>query len=261
MARMRDRFHDQPETLPLDGDAIVEPTPRFDPSQHRAFGSVPGLIGKDLDVPRFEQLSPWAWEHTDADIVAQGLYRDTARFSVDGIVLSPELYEQVIRNQSAFLASIGGKTLVANRLSNPERAKEKFDKSQIASLESKQARHETIITQLAADEERLATLQEWKRTPGYWKTSEGQMRLMATTAWDQTFIGMLRTLKDNYDLSNEQFIDMQHALAYRLFKGPQTERIEQWGNYLQLGREYTHNCKTLFQQSDSRIKKALQKER
>jgi hypothetical protein len=258
---MRDKFADQPEALPLDGDTVVESTPRFDPSQHRAFGSVPGLVGKGLDIPRFEQLDALAWERTDADVVKQGLYRDSARFAVDGIVLSPELYEQVIRNQNAFLTSIGGKTIAATRLNNPERAKEKFEKSQITSLESKQARHETIITQLATDEERLATLQEWKRTPGYWKTSEAQMRLMATTAWDQTFVGMLRTLKDNYDLSNEQFINMEHALAYRLFRGPQNNRIEQWGSYLQLGRGYTHNLKTLFEQSDSRIKKALQKER
>lgn len=258
MASRREKFPDQPEELPLGIDtADMNPGPRFDPSQHRAFGSTPNLLGRDLEIPSLERIPQQAWTRTDAGVLRQGLYGESAHYAVEGIALSPEYYEAIIRNQKAFLGSTGAKTVAANRLTNAERQREKLEKSQIAPLESKQARHQAIIPDLQAQQENLETLLEWHRTPGYWRTDEADLRIRTTQAWQQTFVGIIRTLKDNYDLSANEEVDMQQALAYRLFRGKQDERVKQWGEHLRLGAEYTRRTKILFEQSDRKIGRTL----
>ena len=258
MTSRRDKFPDQPETLPIDVESSGdEVTPRFNPSQHRAFGSAPNLLGRTLEIPALEHIPEKAWTRTDIAVIHQGLYGDSANYMVQGVALSPEYYEAIIRNQKSFLGSTAAKTVAANRLVNPERQQEKLEKSQVAPLESKQARHQAIIPDLQSQQENLETLLEWQRVRGWWRTDEADLRIRTTQAWQQTFVGMLRTLKDNYDLSANDEIDMQQALAYRLFRGEQNERMRQWGNYLREGAEYTRRIKILFEQSDRKIGRAL----
>ena len=255
---MRDKFPGKPgDELPLEGIPDVESAHvRFDPKQHRAFGSVPKLLGEDLDIPDFERLDTRAWTLTDATTMRQGLYHPSGTFVVNGVSLSPEYYEQIIRSQRAFLAKTGGATIAANRLANPELAVERFEKSQTKPLEAKHARHETIITGLQQQQKTLDTLLEWQRQPGYWRTSESELRILATSAWDQVLVGMLGVLKDNHGLDADEFLDMQHALGYRLFRDSQ--RISQWGEQLALGRDYTRSVRLLFQQSDAKILRQLE---
>lgn len=252
------QFREQPEQLPIEVD---EPSAsvRFDPLQRRAFGSVPTLVGKNMDIPKFEQLDGHGWERTSADTMRQGLYNtsDKARYAVNGVALSPEFYEQIIRNQKAFKTSIGAKTLAANRLSNTDLTDERYGKSQTEPLVAKQIRHEMIIHGLKQQEYTLETLLEWQRQPGYWRTSENELRIMATSAWDQTFDGMLRTLRENYNLSGNELVDMQQALAYRLLRGPQDSRMQEWGEHLTVGKQYTQNVRMLFEQSERRIMRDL----
>ncbi|MES2876660.1 MAG: hypothetical protein V4678_04285 [Patescibacteria group bacterium] len=258
MPSMRDKFPGQPgEELPIEIQDEQETVPRFDPDQHRAFGSAPALLGKDFDVPQFERLSPEAWQRTESTTLRAGLYRPSGKYEVNGLALSPEYHEAIIRNQKAFVASTGAKTVAANRLSHPERQQEKFDKSQTEPLMSKHARHQVIIDDLRTQQDNLETLLGWQRTPGFWRTDEVDLRLRATQAWQQTFLGMLRTLKDNYELTTNQELDMQQAAAYRLFRGPQSERVKQWGDYLNLGNDYTKGVRLLFEQSDRKIGHAL----
>ncbi|HEY1085776.1 MAG TPA: hypothetical protein VGE34_03580 [Candidatus Saccharimonadales bacterium] len=256
MTRRHDNFPDQPETLPLDIET-TSASARFDPNQRRAFGSVPTLVGRDLEIPKFEHLDGHAWELTDASVILQGLYSDKARYAVNGLALSPELHGQIIRNQKAFKASIGAKTMAANRLTNPDLAGERFDKSQVHPLIAKQARHEAIIQGLEQQEAMLETLIGWQRQPGYSRTSESELRILATSAWSQTFDGILHTLRDNYGLSNDELVNMQHALAYRLFRGGQNDRTREWGEHLKIGSRYTRSVRLLFQQSERNIQRDL----
>lgn len=258
MTSRRDKFPDQPETLPIGVETSApDASPRFDPQQHRAFGSAPNLVGRNLEIPAFEHIPDQAWARTDAAVIRQGLYGDSANYAVQGIALSPEYYEAIIRNQKSFLGSTASKTVAANRLAHPERQLEKLEKSQIAPLESKHVRHQAIIPDLQAQQDNLQTLLEWQRARGYWRTDEADLRVRATQAWQQTFVGMLSTLKDNYDLTANDELDMQQALAYRLFRGKQGERMKQWGDYLGVGAEYTRRVKILFEQSDRKIGRAL----
>lgn len=259
-ASMAQKSHDVDpgqDPLPLDDLVIETPAQRFNPAQHRAFGSAPTLLGKELDVPTFDRLSTEAWQRTESETLRKGLFAPSGNYVVNGLALSPEYYEAIIRNQKAFVASTGGKTVAANRLAHPERQQEKFDKSQTEPLISKHARHQVIIDDLKAQQDNLETLMEWQRVPGFWRTDEVDLRMRANQAWQQTFLGMLRTLKDNYELTTNQEVDMQQAAAYRLFRGAQSERIKQWGSYLELGRDYTRGTRLLFEQSDRKIGHAL----
>lgn len=251
-------FDSQPEKLPFEVEEVERPA-HFDPKQHRAFGSLPRLIGGELTIPRFDQLDSRAWELTDAATMRQGLYGERGAYTVNNLAVSPEYYEQIIRNQEAFLSSIGAKALAANRMVHPERLKEKYDKSQVEPLRTKLERHKTIMNSLDTQQENVDTLLEWQRQPGYWRTNETELRVLGTSVWDQTLLAMLATLRDNYNLSVNDHINMQQALSYRLFRGSQSDRIKQWGQQLSLGHDYTRSLRLQFQQSRSKIEKQLDK--
>ena len=258
MASRREKFPDQSEELPLGIDQEETATePRFNPSQRRAFGSVPNLLGSSIDLTSPEQIPARAWELTEPVAMRAGLHHENAKYLVNGLALSPEYYETIVRNQKAFLGSTGAKTIRANRLAHPERQQEKYDKSQVEPLVSKHARHEPIIADLQAQQDNLSTLLQWQRARGYSRTDESDMRIRATQAWQQTFMGMLQTLKDNHELSEDDQHAMEQALASRLFRGEQSRRMAAWGSYLELGAEYTRGVKLLFMQSDQKIGRAL----
>ena len=257
MPSMRKKFPGQPgDELPIELPVEEEAKPRFDPDQFRAFGSVPRLLGSQINVLKFEQLDSRAWEQTSPEILEQGLFGVEGGTAVNGIVLGAEFYEAIIRNHNSFLASVHAKTANANRLGTDPRVQEKLYRSQAASLKNKHERHDKIISGLEDRKETLATLIDMQRTPGYHKRiSEVDIRTMATTAWEGVFMGMFHALKDQYDLSNEDMIEMERALSYRLLGGPQADRIENWGKMLKLGSRHTNGMWAMFRQSRNAIEK------
>lgn len=257
MARNTSGFDPGQEPFSFDDPELDNVSPRFNPSQHRAFGSVPNLLGKELTIAPFEHIPEQAWMRTDSAVLRLGLFSEKGAYQVNGLVLSPEYHEAIIRNQKSFLASTGSKTVSANRLNNSQRQQEKYDKSQTEPLVSKHARHRVIIEDLKSQQANLSQLLEWQRTPGYWRTDETDLRVRTTQAWQQTFVGMLSNVKDNYGLSVEEKLDMEQAMAYRLFRGKQADRVAEWGGFLRLGADYTRSVRLLFEQSDRKIGRAL----
>lgn len=251
MASRRDKFPGLPEEqLPLDVADAPSVEPRFDPDQYRAFGSVPTMLGKRIDVPPFERLDGLAWQRTEPAVLTQGLFGVEGNTAVNGLALGSEYYKAIIRNHDAFQASIRNTTQAANRQAGDVRAREKELRSVAGALHSKQDRHEKILSGLETQRDVLATLSDMQRTPGYHRhLTETDMRLLATTAWDQSFMGMLKVLKDQHDLSNNDFIEMSQALSYRLLRGPQKERIRNWGDMLTLGTRYNRGVSTMFAHS------------
>jgi hypothetical protein len=190
-----------------------------------------------------------AWQRSEPSVIKQGLYGKQDGNAVNGLVLSPEQYQAIIRNQDAFTASIQAKTQAANRQTNDVRAREKGLLSVAGALSSKSDRHEKVLKGLSDEASNLLQLQEWQRSPSYWKTSEVEMRAMASMAWHDTFYRTLQTLKDQHDLTNEQFVDLTQAMAYRLTRGPQRDRIRNWGKMLDFSVEYNRDVSLLFSHS------------
>lgn len=262
MVSRREKFSSQPEELPLGIEQDTPSRPVIDMDKFRAFGSIPRLLGSEISTLTFEQLDRRAWERTEPSVIEQGLFGREGGTAVNGLVLGSELYEAIIRNQDSFLASIAATTTKANRQTPDPRAQEKNYHSQIASLVNKQSRHENIIADLERRQEILLTFQDMQRTPGYHKRiSELELRVMATTVWESVFVGMLRALKDQYDLSNNEIIEMEQALSYRLLKADkagknsQNERMANWGKMLRLGNRYTGAAKSLFTRSKTLVER------
>ena len=257
MPSRRDKFPGLPEEqLPLDVEEAPAAEPRFDPDQYRAFGSVPTMLGKRIDVPPFERLDNLAWRRTDPAGIERGLFGVEGNTAVNGLALGSEYYKAIIRNHDAFQASIRNTTQAANRQTGDLRAREKQLRSVAGALRSKQERHEKILSHVATQQEGLAKLADMQKTPGYHRhLTEADVRLLATTAWDQNFMGMLSVLKDQHDLTNNQFIEMSQALSYRLLRGAQKERVANWGAMLGLGMRYNRNVATMFTHSLSTIER------
>ncbi len=251
MPSRRDKFPGLPEEqLPLEVEAAPATESRFDPDQYRAFGSVPTMLGKLVDVPPFERLDNLAWQRTEPAVLAQGLFGVEGNTAVNGLALGADHYKAIIRNHDAFQASIRNTTQAANRQTSDVRAREKELRSVLGALHSKQERHEKILGNLETQRDVLATLSDMQRTPGYHRRlTEVEVRVLANTAWDQSFLGMLRVLKDQHDLSSNDFIEMSQAMSYRLLRGPQKERIHNWGDMLALGTRYNRAVGTMFTHS------------
>lgn len=234
-----------PEMLPgMPEDPVV--LPRIDMQQRRAFGSVPGLLGRNIDVPPFERLDGLALQRVEPEALTRGLFGVEGNNAVDGLALNTAQYQALVRNKKAFADSIRNKTLAANTLTNDVRTREKELSSVRAALEQKQVRHQKVITGLEGEKKTLATLAEWQRTPGYWRTREPELRAMATAAWELSFTNILHVLKDQHELSPEAYVDMTQALAYRLTQGPQSDRMKYWGGMLGVALRYNSSVKALF---------------
>ena len=241
------------DALPLEGIDVQTVLPRFDASQRRAFGSVPSLLGKEIDVPAFHRLSEVALRRIEPENLQAGLYGAEGNNAVNGLALTTRQYEVIIRNHRAFNAAIRNKTLAANMSTNELRKREKELRSVHGSLVNKEQRHEGVLDGLGQERQTLTKLADWQRTPGYWRTREAELRMLATSAWEGSFLNILKVLQDQHELPPEDYIDMTQALAYRLTKGPQNERMAHWGGMLGVSLKYNKSVTALFSTSAHKI--------
>ena len=253
MTRREDFPGTAEDALPLEGIEVSTVLPRFDPNQRRAFGSVPGLLGKNIDVPPFHRLDELALRRIEPTTLRRGLYGVQGNNAVKGLALNTQQYEVIVRNHKSFSAAIRNKTLAAQATANDIRAREAELRSVAAALDNKAKRHETVLAGLSAERETLAKLADWQKTPGYWRTREVELRVLATSAWEGSFTNILKVVRDQHELSPEEYIDMANALAYRLTKGPQDERMKSWGGMLGLALDYNKSVGALFNTSAHQI--------
>ncbi len=238
-----------PNQLPLEAEGMPTPPENpalFDPAQRRAFGSVPGLIGRNMTILPFERLNGEALQRVDPGAIESGLLGREGGYAVDGVVLNAEEYTTVVRNPRSFQSAVQARTVAVNRGANEIRAEEKALKSPQHAFEGKAPKHAAYIESLVEERAMLEELLEWQRTPGYARTTEIDIVSLANQAWNLTFRGMLSTLKDQYGLTNEQHIDMTNAMAYKLFAGPQNDRMAYWGGMLRVAQHYNRVKTILF---------------
>lgn len=226
---------------------------RFDPDQRRAFGSVMGLLGENLDIPEFERLDSRAVLRVEPTVLRQGLYGQEGINTVNGLVLSAEEYTAIIRNGASFQRAIHAKTTSANRLTASVRADEKLLRSQKGAMDSKLSRHNLILGGLAGERVTLSKLSDWQKKPGYSRAKEIDMRTMASSAWNGSFSHVLDVLRDKHGLSDKEHADMRDAMSYKLFRGGQRDRVGYWGEMLDVALEYNKRREILFGLSATRI--------
>lgn len=249
-----DHDHDQQEQLALQAEGMPEAVElRFDPAQRRAFGSVPGLLGKNLTIPSFEHLDQTALDRVTPEGLRKGLLGPQNRNAVDGIVLSPDEYTVIVRSPASFQAAIQAKTAAAGKSTNEIRAAEKEMKSAKDSFEQKWRRQHEVIKGLEVEKETLQTLLEWQRVPGFSRTSEVDIVALTNQAWNGTISNMLKTYAIQHELSVKEQHDMVNALAFKLFRGPQTDRVAHWGETLEFARSYTGAKLSLFRQRQQKV--------
>ncbi len=243
----------------LEVEGMPEPShERFNPDQRRAFGSVPTLLGAKLEIPRFERLSGTALERISAESLHVGLFGAdnhgvAGRNAVDGLVLNTAEYTVIVRNPESFQSAIQAKTLAARKASNDVRLQEKELKSGYESFRQKWDRQNKVLKGFHRERQTVATLLEWQAVPGYSRTSEIDIVGLANEALNGTIHNMLKTCKDQYQLSPEDHVEMVNALSYRLFRGPQKERVANWGSTLRVAQNYTDAKINLFQNRQNRV--------
>jgi hypothetical protein len=242
---------DTQELLPGMPEPVI--LPRFAADRKRAFGSVPTLLGKEIDVPPFHRLNELALQRTEPAALRKGLYGAKDNNAVNGLALNTQQYEVIIRSPRAFNAAIRNKTLAANMSTNELRKREKELRSVSGSLANKEHRHEGVLAGLDAERQTLTKLSEWQKVPGYWRTREADLRILAASAWQGSFMNILSVLRDQYELTPEEHIDMANALAYKLTRAPQNDRMAHWGGLLGVSLEYNKSVMALFSASWHRI--------
>jgi hypothetical protein len=230
-------------------------TQRFNPSQRRAFGSVPGLLEGIVDIPEFHQLDALALRRVEPDTIRRGLFDVRGNLAVDGVALNPAQYKAIIRHQPSFLAAIRAGVMAASTHDNDLRYQEKQYRSALASLDSKHVRHEKVLQGLSNEADNLQKLAAWQKAPGYARTNEMDLRVQVTQAWQGSFMNILSVLRDQHRLHPEEHSAMEQALAYRLFKGSQRDRMAAWGGMLDVSQTYNNAVTVLFEQSDRQIAK------
>lgn len=258
----REDFPGQPEdALPLLPD-MPQPgvEPRFDPLQRRAFGSVPRLLGAKLDIPKFERLDTLAWERTKPENISAGLIgRPDGGTVVDGLVLSPEEYQAIMRSPGRFLTSVQVRTMIARRNRNDISQEEGVLKSGYESFESKRQRQATVISGLETERSCLRTLLTEQKAPAYPHTKQVDLVLVAHQTLQTSILPMLHTLKQQHGLSPEEHIDTHQALMYRLFRGPQNSRMKSWGDVMHVADDYVAAKISLFNNRQNIVTRIAQK--
>lgn len=240
-----------PGALPFEG--LDVPRPVFEPERRRAFGSVPRLLGVNLELRL--QITAADKAHATVENLQSTLYARDGQ-SVEGLVLNPAEYAAILIHAATFEARLGARAETHHADSNPiRRAEAKID----APLHAYRDRgglldkHIGLVATLAAETEKLAELAQYIRLPGYAQTTEAKLRLLATYAWEHSFDNLLRVAANQQDWTLRERHGATEAMAARLVSGPQTERVGYWGEVTGLARTYASQKRVLFTQRQHQV--------
>ncbi len=240
-----------PGALPLEG--LEVPRAALEPERRRAFGSVPRLLGVNLELTL--QLTAADKAHATAENLQSALYGAEGQ-SVNGLVLNPAEYSAILIHATSFEERLGARAERAHAHSNPiRRAEAKID----APLHAYRDRgglldkHIGVVAGLSTEVAKLAELAKYIRVPGYALTTEAKMRLLTTYAWEHSFDNLLRVAANQQHWTLRERHGATEAMAARLFSGPQTERVGYWGEITGLARTYASQKRALFTQRQHQV--------
>lgn len=240
--------------LPLEGMPIPE---RSSLDNRRAFGSVPGLLGREIQLPSIEHIDSVAFARVQPNVLQSQLFGASEGNVVDGVLLNESEYTLLVRSDTAFDTAIRARTGNANQLAIPELREHRREKSTSRAFANKLAGYEGILAGYAQERERLQKLLKWQQVPGYAQTDEWTMKSEATAAWTLSFGNILGTLAEHHQLDPRDKLDLEVAMAYKLFKGSQRDKVGYWGQMLSLSRKYNLQKTNLFERSKHTIERRI----
>lgn len=251
-----------PGAMPFEG--LEVPRAPFNPEQRRAFGSVPRLLGVNLELDL--QLSAADKSHVTFDYLRESLYSKEGQ-SVDGLALNPAEYSTILINPPTFEKRIGAQAENAHKYSNPLRREEAKLNAPLHAYRYPNGlldSHRVIVAALTTETTALAELKSYIGARGYALTTEARIRELATYTWQNSFDNLLRVNANQRNWSPRELHGAVEAMAKYLFTGPQNERVGYWGGLTDLASTYAKQKRVLFtlrqHMIESRIK-AIEKQR
>lgn len=247
--------------LPLDG---VVPRASFEPERRRAFGSVPRLLGVNLELNL--ELTASDRQHAAGGYLRDSLFSSQGQ-QVNGLALNPAEYATVLINAPTFEERIGARAERAHKYSNPIRREEAKLNAPWHAYQDHNGlleKHQAVVTGLAGEVSALEELMRYIRARGYALTNEGRIRQLATYAWQHSFDNILEVASNQRGWTRREHHGAVEAVATNLVTGPQNQRIGYWGGITGLAHEYAKKKRALFTQRqhvvESRIK-VIEKQR
>ncbi|MEO8104964.1 MAG: hypothetical protein ABI602_01370 [Candidatus Saccharibacteria bacterium] len=235
-----------PGAQPFEG--LEVPRAVFAPERRRAFGSVPRLLGVNLELSL--QVNRADKAHATTENLQSALYGRVDQ-AVNGLVLNPAEYSVILINASSFEDRLGARAEAAHAHSNPiRRAEAKIDAPLHAYRDpgGLLAKHIGQVASLTAETDKLAELAAYIHVPGYAQTTESNLRLLATYAWEHSFDNLLRVAANRQDWTLRERHGAAESMAARLASGPQTQRVGYWGELTGLALNYANRKRALFTQ-------------
>lgn len=223
-----------------------DPQPRFDPNRRRAFGSVPGLLGVELDysgiVPERDNL------HLGEEYITTSLYGMKGRCAVNGLALNETEYAGILIHEPTFRKRIAARSVNAHKDSSPVRRDEVGLTAPLHALEKQVTVQAQFVTALTTEQAKIQTLLGYAKQPGHARTKEIDMRMLATEILVGSFANILDVVGTQRHWTEEERIGAQQVLSQQLFSGPQRSRIGNWQTMLGVTGQYTGRKKALFTQ-------------
>ena len=235
-----------PGAIPFDGMANMPR--RFEPTRRRAFGSMPRLLGVDLELHM--DLSTTDFDRVESDYITESLYTDKGR-SVNGLALNPQEYGVLFRSQQTFENAIVARASTPHALSHPLRHDEVKLTAPLHAYQDDGGlleKHQLAVHGFTDEVTNLNELRGYIKARGFAHTTEARLRQVATYAWEKTFTNILYVLGDQRRLEPRDRHANAEAMATKLFAGAQSERVAYWGVMSTLAERYTNAKRLLFTQ-------------
>lgn len=241
------------ETLP----DLTVPNP-ITPERSRAFGSIPNLLGRNVSIECADDMQ---LDKVSPVFLAGHLYGE-GEHAVSGIILNPNEYDTILRSPQSFARAVGAKTLAGRgqRTANDEAA---FLRSKDHALDSKQEQQGKVITGLDKEIAALRRLIKFIKVPGYAHTTEAELRVLATSAWEISFNNIVDVVARHAQWTQSEKDKGLNAMAMQLTQGAQRERVGYWHDMTKLAGNYAMHRRALFisrQNQASTNKQLIQKE-
>lgn len=238
--------------------AVVEQAQRSDPEKRRAFGSVPRLLGsKALELAvEYHEISPELIMEVGANNLRTSLTSPRGKFMVAGLALNETEFKHIIRSKEleTVEAPVMARTVAANRGTvNPIRLEEKELKSRKGLLGTKGKAHTAVLNSLEKENVNLSELFRLIKSPGFALVKEADLRILATSAWEHSFLNLINVAKNQFGWDNDKAEQAKKAMTSRLLSGPQRERVRYWEELTGLARDYSRMKHALFSQRKNKI--------
>jgi len=211
------------------------------PEKRRAFGSIPNLLGRNLDIYFRTDMG---YDRVNPQSLMGSLYGE-GEHTVSGIALTQCSTSAILRSPTSFARAIGAKTL-ASRGQHTEGTEAAFLHSKNNALTSKQEQQSKVIRGLEKEIQDLSALMKLIKVPGYAHATEAELRILATSAWEISFNNIIAVAARQRGWGAAEKEQALNAMAAKLTQGGQRARVGYWHDITKVAGNYAVQRRALF---------------